>query len=323
LRIDIVTFLIRRLVSALILILALITVDFFIIHVAPGNPVLFLAGDQAPPAYQQQIYQQLGLGQPLYVQFVTYLGRVLHGNLGQSLIYNQPVLTLVLSRMQNTLLLLVFQLAISFVLGTLLGTFLAMQSSRKTEGAVRVAALLGYSIPSFWLAEVFALVFGVYLRILPLIGMTSGIGETGFDYVADVLYHLILPGLSLAIGNLVIYMRFTRSGIINELHKDYITTARAKGLEERTVVLRHALRNSILPLITALGLQISYVLTSTVLVETIFGWPGIGSLLLMAFNTRDYPLISGIFIIAGTFVILVNFGIDVLYGFLDPRVKLK
>jgi len=198
-----------------------------------------------------------------------------------------------------------------------------VQSSRKTEGAVRVAALLGYSIPSFWLAEVFALVFGVYLRILPLIGMTSGIEETGFDYVADVLYHLILPGLSLAIGNLVIYMRFTRSGIINELHKDYVTTARAKGLEERTVVLRHALRNAILPLITALGLQISYVLTSTVLVEAIFGWPGIGSLLLMAFNTRDYPLISGIFIIAGTFVILVNFGIDVLYGFLDPRVKLK
>ncbi len=317
-------YILKRVLEGILVVFLVIVLNFFLIHAAPGSPATFLAGDQSTPEYRAQIQHEFGLDQPIPVQLGMYLMQVLQGNLGYSYSYQQPVLALISERLGATLLLMLGTVILSAVLGIILGVIAAIKAHSLTDNILSVGTLLGRAMPSFWSGQILLLVFALYLGWLPGGGYTSlRVQYTGLAYYGDILVHALLPMANLTLLYLALIFRLTRASMLDNLNEDYITTARAKGLKERTVLFKHALRNALLPVVSVIGTNFALVLGGAVVTETIFAWPGIGRLVADSIYARDYPVLMGVFIVVAILVVVVNLITDIIYAVIDPRVRYK
>ena len=291
---------------------------------APGDPAVTIAGEMggASPELLASIREQYGLNQSLFNQFVAYFGKVLHGDLGYSYFFNLPVMELIQDRLPATLLLVVTAVCAAVLIGVCLGVQAGRRPNSWTSHLVTIVALIGFSAPAFWTGMMLLILFASWIPILPVSGMTTiGAGYTGFAYVLDVAHHLILPVVTLAILYIAQYSRMERASMLDILGTDYIRTARAKGLRERTVVYKHALKNALIPVVTLAGMQFSQVFAGAVLVETVFNWPGMGRLAYESILRKDYPTLLGILFCSVFVVIIANVLTDFAYRFLDPKMR--
>lgn len=316
--------LLSRVLQGLALVLAVVVLNFVLVHAAPGDPVETIAGASGgmSPELMAQLRAQYGLDKPLLVQLGVYLGKVFSGDLGYSYFFNLPVLTMIGERVPATLLLVVSSVLLAFVVGTTLGVL----SSRKPNGLlsqfITVLSLVGFAAPVFWMGIMLVILFASVIPILPVSGMRSiDSSGGGFKDVLDVLHHLVLPTLTLSLVYLAQYSRLSRSSMLDVLGSDFIRTARAKGLADRVVMYKHALRNALLPVVTVLGLQFGNVMAGAILVETVFNWPGLGRLAFDSVLRRDYPTILGVLLFSSIVVIVMNIFTDVAYRLIDPRIK--
>jgi peptide/nickel transport system permease protein len=317
------TYIAKRVIQIVPIVLIIIVVNFALIHLAPGNPIDYLIGEGSPtPEYIDMIKRQFGLDKPLYEQLGIYMLNVLSGNLGSSLARQTPVLTIIFARVPATLLLVFSALLWACLFGILLGIVCAIRPNSLIDRLATVVSLSGYSMPLFWLGQILILVFGVQLGLLPLNGMTSVRGELSqLGYVLDVLWHLILPSVTVGLWYLALFTQFSKIHLTEALHQDYILTARSKGLSRRSVIIRHALRNSLLPVVTIVGEHIGYALAGATLVETVFGWPGLGRLMYESILLRDYPVILGLLFMISIMTCAMNVVVDVSYALIDPRIR--
>lgn len=286
------------------------TMVFLLIHIVPGDPVVQMLGEGARAADIQQLRHKLGLDLPLGVQYERYLDGVIHGNLGTSLRYQQPVLQVVLEHYPATLELAIVSLGVCILLAVPAGVIAAARQGHTTDHAISVVSLLGLSVPNFALGPLLILIFSIEIGWLPV----SGRG--GWS-------HLVLPSATLGAALAAILVRMVRSAMLEELSSDYVRTARAKGLSERRVLLRHALPNALLPVVTIIGLQFGALLAGTIVTEMIFSWPGIGRLAVDAIESRDYPLLQGCILVIAFSYVLVNLLTDIIYAVVDPRVRFQ
>lgn len=307
------------------ILLVIITINFILVRAAPGDPTLYLIGD-APVSdeYVTVLRERLGLNRNLFEQLIIYLGNTFRGDLGYSYISQEPVATLILSRLPATLLLMGSQYILSIIVGVLLGVISARRQSGKLDIAVTLFSVVGYALPVFWLGQIFVLIFALKLGWFPSQGMISlRFDQTFWQQMFDVLHHLILPASTLALANLALITRLTRANMLQVLRLEYIIFARSKGLSERKVLLRHALRNAILPVVTIIGLNVRTLIAGAVLTETVFSWPGLGRLTYDAIYARDYPVLLGMFMMIGIIVVVSNLVTDITYTRLDPRIRLS
>ncbi|MEO5595823.1 MAG: ABC transporter permease [Lysobacteraceae bacterium] len=315
----------RRLAQTIPLLAIIIAINFTLIHIAPGDPVDVLIGpSEANPELIAQLRAEFGLDQPLMTQLVTYYKKILSLDLGQSFRYRESVLDLILSRLPATLLLMGSALVVSTLLAIALGVVAALKPYSALDNGTTLVALAGYSMPVFWLGQLLLIVFSLQLDWFPAQGMQSlRVPAQGWGKVLDVAHHLVLPAVTYSLYNLALMFRLTRVKMQDVLAQDYILTARAKGLSERQVIMRHALRNAMLPVVTVLGLNFGFMLAGSVLTETVFAWPGTGRLLYEAILARDYPVLMGLFLCLSTMVVLINVCTDIAYAVIDPRVAFK
>lgn len=314
----------RRVLQALPLLLGALVINFLLIHLAPGDPIYLLSGDGGDASYYAEMRARFGLDQPIQNQLALYFFNAAQGEFGYSYAYKQPVFEVIFARLPPTLLLLLPAFILSTTLAIFLGTLAARRANTPVDHTIAVITLIGYGMPAFWLGQLLVLGFAVGLRWFPVQGMTDvRQGYEGVAYWLDVLRHLALPMLTLCLLNFALVTRLTRTGLREQLAEDYVRTAYAKGLRESQVVQHHALRNALLPVVTAIGNYIPTLFTGAVLTEIIFAWPGLGRLLYDATLARDYPLLMGIFIFVAASVIFSNLLTDVVYTFLDPRVRLR
>ena len=319
------TYILRRILQLVPVAFAIIVINFFLVHLAPGDPAQVIAGEFASQEYIDSLRDLYGLDQPLYVQLEKYIAATVRGDLGQSFSYQQPVLGIILSRVPATLLLILVSQILGLVIGTALGTISARFYPSRVDSAFSFVSLAGYSMPVFWLGLMFIYFFAVRLHWLPTSGMRDVTSTSeGFASAGDVARHLVLPVLALLVSwTIPTYLRIARASIIEVSHEDFITTARCKGLDEKTVFFKHALRNALLPTVTMAGMYLGLALTGAVLTETVFGWPGVGRLMYEAIFSRDYPLLMGIFVVSAVAVLVVSLITDIINAFLDPRVAYK
>jgi peptide/nickel transport system permease protein len=319
------SFISRRVMSGIAMIIAVVVLNFFLLSAAPGDiaDVLAMQAGGATADQVEGIRKELGLDKSLFAQMIIYVTNVAQGNLGQSLFYNESVSELILERLPNTLILVLPAMFIAVVLGTLLGVLSAYRPRGIFNFGVTLFSLVGFAAPVFWSGMVLLIVFAYWFPIFPASGMYN-IGEqpTGWDAVWQVGHHLILPVISLSMVYLAQYSRQARATMLDVLGSDYVRTARAKGLRERAVVYKHALKNAVLPVVTLAGLQFSHAVAGAVLVETVFNWPGLGRLAFDAVLNRDFPLMLGLLLISSVLVVVVNVLVDWLYSVLDPRIKM-
>jgi len=298
----------RRLLLLLPVLFGILVAVFVTMRVVPGDPARLVAGTDAGPEELASIRKELGLDRPLTVQFAHYVGDVLRGEFGRSFKTQRPVLDEIRPRLVNTVVLAVLSTLFAAGLGLLAGVAAAARRHSKFDYATMVVAMIGVSTPSFYLGIVLIVVFAVLLRLLP----SGGGGSPA---------HLILPALTLGAATLGLVARMTRASMIEVLNEDYVRTARAKGVGESLVILRHALGNALLPIIAVVALQFGFVLAGSVLVETVFSYPGIGWLIVESISMRDFPVVQGAILLVTFLSVLVNLLADVLYGWADPRVK--
>jgi peptide/nickel transport system permease protein len=311
-------YVVHRLALAVPVLLGISVVVFLMLKLVPGDPAVALLGPQAEPRDIEMLRRAWGLDRPVHEQYLTWLGHVLRGDLGLSLEQRLPVAHLVLTRFKNTAVLTVASVLLSLALGLTAGIVSATRPRSVFDRLTMVAALFANSMPAFWLGLVLIFIFSLRLGWFPVSGMYSIRGEGG---IVDLLHHLVLPAVTLGGATTAIVARLTRSSMLEVIRQDYVRTAWAKGLVERRVVLGHALRNALLPVVTVVGLQIGFLLGGAVLTETVFSWPGVGLQLYRAISTRDIPLIQGsVLLIAVTFVV-INLAVDLLYALLDPRIR--
>lgn len=317
------SFVIRRVLEAIPLLIGVIIVNFIIINLAPGDPVQAMIGDfPAPPEYEAALRERLGLDQPLWQQLLNYMTGVLSGDLGYSFANRRPVFDIILERAGNTLILTVTALVSAAAAGILLGVNAARHPGSWRDTLVTSVSLLGFSIPVFWLGQLLILLFAVHLQLLPAQGMASvRLRAEGFAWFVDLLWHLLLPALALGMRYLVSIARLTRASVLEAMGSDYITTALAKGATLNRVLYRHALPNALLPVATSIGYNFGYVLAGSALVETVFAWPGLGRLLFDAMMARDTPVILGVFLASAFMAVLANLVTDLIYGWIDPRMR--
>lgn len=316
-------FIIRRLIQYIPMILAVIIVTFLLVRLAPGDPTYILVGEVGDESFVRAARERLGLDKPLYEQFVVYISNVFRGDLGYSYLRSEPVAKLIVERIPATLLLVLTAMFISALIGIIVGTIAAAKRGA-ADLTLSILSIVGISIPYFWLGQIILIIFAVWLGVFPLGGMVSvGHEYQGLQYFIDVVYHLTLPAMTLAIFNIAFTTKITRGSVLEALTQDYILTARAKGIPESRVVFRHALRNALIPVVTYTGFNTGVLLVGAILTETVFAWPGMGSLLYDSIRLRDYPVVLGIFIYGSIIVILANLLVDILYGILDPRIRLR
>lgn len=316
----------KRLAYAIALILAVLILNFLLIQMAPGDPVSVIAGEMggASQEVMDGIRARYGLDRPIAVQLAYYLGNALTGDLGMSYYYNRPVTELILSRLGPTLLLVVTALAFALFVGTRLGIMAARKPRGALSASVTVLSLVGYAAPVFWTGMMLVILLAARWPIFPVSGMTDITRAPGvLNTVLDVARHLVLPALTLGIVYLAQYSRLTRASMLEVLGSDYIRTARAKGVRERRVLVHHAFRNALLPVVTVAGMQFGAVLSGAVLVETVFNWPGLGTLAFQSILARDYPTILGILFFSTVIVIGANLLTDLVTRQLDPRLKAR
>jgi peptide/nickel transport system permease protein len=311
-------YLARRLLLVAPVLLGVSIVVFMVLHLSPGDPAEIMLGPQATTEDLARLRVELGLTEPLPVQYARWLGHVAEGDLGRSLWMKRPVLGEVLTRFKATLILTGTALLLSTAGGIALGVASAARPNSLLDRLSAVASLFGVSMPAFWLGIVLMVIFALWLGWLPASGMFAPYGGGG---PADLLLHLVLPAVTLAAASITIVARLTRSTMLETLGQDYIRTARAKGVVERGVVLRHGLRNALIPIVTVVGVQAGYLLGGAVLTETVFAWPGVGTLMVQGILARDFPLVQGCVLVVALSFVLVNLGVDLLYVWLDPRIR--
>ncbi len=310
------TYILRRLLIMIPLLLGISLISFFIMYLSPGGPTAILLDPKVPPAVAEQIKHNLGLDQPIPVQYGKWLLRAVQGDFGNSFVDGQPVLGKIFERIPNTLILMSFAFVLSLLLGIVLGVFSAVRPGSFFDRMVTLLTFAGFSIPSFWLGLVLIYLFGVTLGWFPTGG--RGTLEEGTFFS-----HLVLPTVVLAVGSTAVFARYVRASTLEALQQDYIRTARAKGLTENQILFRHAFRNGLLPLITLLGLSLPDLFGGAYITETIFAWPGMGRLGVDAIFSRDYPVVMGIVMLSAVLIIVGNLLADVAYAYADPRVRYK
>lgn len=314
----------RNVVNASGLLLAVVVLNFVLIQAAPGDPAQVIAGEMggASPEIMASIRARYGLDRSLLEQLASYVGKALHGDLGYSFYFNQPVTELILGRLPATLLLVLSALLLSVLVGAGLGILSARRPNGPFSHIVSFVAVAGHAAPVFWTGLMFLVLFASTWPILPVAGMADvAQPKQGLAYALDVARHLVLPALTLAIVYVAQYARLTRTSMIDALQADYVRTARAKGLPERVVVGKHALRNALIPLVTMIGLQFGQLFAGAVLVETVFAWPGLGRLVYDSILRRDYPTLLGILFFSALLVIVANLVTDFAYRLIDPRIR--
>jgi peptide/nickel transport system permease protein len=317
-------FTLSHVLQGLALVLAVVVLNFMLVHAAPGDPVETIAGASGgmSDALKAQLRTQYGLDQSLPVQLGVYLGKVLHGDLGHSYFFNLPVTQLIVERLPATLLLVLTAVLAAFVFGTTLGVLASRKPNGWLSQLITVLSLIGFAAPVFWMGMMLVILFASVLPIFPVAGMRAvDSTATGLAALPDVLYHLVLPALTLALVYLAQYSRLARASMLDVLGADYIRTARAKGLADRVVLYKHALRNAVLPVVTMLGLQFGNVIAGAILVETVFNWPGLGRLAFESVLRRDYPTILGVLLFSSIVVVVMNLLTDLAYRLIDPRIK--
>jgi peptide/nickel transport system permease protein len=301
-------YVLRRLWQSALTLVGVSMLVFVILRVVPGDPAKMLLPDGAPQSAVDELNRQLGLHEPLYVQYGLFLQSVFRGDFGQSFQYRAPALRVVVERLAATVQLALAALLITVGVGVSLGIVAAVRRGTGYDYASTVLAVLGQSLPNFWLGIMLILLFGVALRWLPTSGFESW-------------RHLILPAVTLAAFPMALVARLTRSSMLEILGRDFIRTGRAKGLAERAVILRHALRNAAVPLLTVLGLQIGTLLGGAVITESVFAWPGMGKLVVDAIFFRDFPVVQTVLILSATIFVVINLLVDLLYTVIDPRIR--
>jgi peptide/nickel transport system permease protein len=311
-------YLARRLLLLVPVLVGVSIIVFMVLHLSPGDPVEIMLGAQATQEDRARLRADLGLDQPVHVQYVRWLGHVARGDLGRSLWMKRPVLAEVLLRFQATLILAGTALLLSTTLGIALGVASATRPNSLLDRLSATASLFGASMPSFWLGIVLMVVFALRLGWLPASGMYAPYGGGG---LLDLLAHLLLPAVTLAAASVTIIARLTRATMLETLGQDYIRTARAKGVVERGIVLRHGLKNALIPIVTVVGVQAGYLLGGAVLTETVFAWPGVGTLMVQGILARDVPLVQGCVLVVALSFVLVNLAVDLVYAWLDPRIR--
>ncbi|XEU28326.1 ABC transporter permease (plasmid) [Tistrella bauzanensis] len=312
-----------RMIKIAVMILIIATFNFLLVHAAPGDPAAVIAGQSGASDEKllAQVRAEYGLDQPLHVQLTDYLAKVASFDLGYSYRQRQPVSVLIGERLPATLLLTVTAFLLALAIGSLLGTLAGVRAGKWTDTVISIAALLFYAMPVFWLGLMLVLIFSVRLDWLPAFGFsTIGPTITGIDLVLDVATHMVLPVATLAAIYLAIYARLMRASIIEVEHQDYVKTARAKGLARGQVIRRHMLRNALLPVVTFAGVQAGALIGGSVVVETVFAWPGLGRLTFEAVMQRDYPVLLGVFLVMSVLVIAINLLTDLITRIIDPRL---
>jgi peptide/nickel transport system permease protein len=314
-----------RVIRAIGLIAAVAVLNFTLLHMVPGDIVQTIVGEMggATEATIKALRETYGLDRPFYEQLLVYVGHVLSGDLGISAYYNKPVLGLILERVPATVLLVTTALTMAVLVGTTLGVLSARFPRSWFTAAVNIVALFGFSAPVFWTGLMLLLLFAVVIPLVPTGGLyNDAVRHTPVGFVFDVAHHLILPAVTLALIYLALYTRLARSSMLEIMDSDYVRTARAKGLSEPKVLFKHALRNALMPVVTFAGLQLSGMLAGSVLVETVFTWPGLGLLAYDSIVRRDNQLILGILIVSAALVIIGNALTDLVYRLIDPRIKI-
>jgi peptide/nickel transport system permease protein len=311
-------YLARRLLLLVPVLAGVSVIIFMVLHLSPGDPVEIMLGSQATQEDRTRLRADLGLDQPLHVQYARWLGHLARGDLGRSLWMKRPVLGEVVLRFQATLILTATALVLSTTAGIALGVASATRPNSLLDRVSAMASLFGASMPSFWLGIVLMVVFALRLGWLPASGMYAPYG--GGD-LRDLLAHLLLPAVTLAAASVTIIARLTRAAMLETLGQDYIRTARAKGVRERAVVLRHGLQNALIPIVTVIGVQAGYLLGGAVLTETVFAWPGVGTLMVQGILARDFPLVQGCVLVVALSFVLINLAVDLLYAWFDPRIR--
>lgn len=311
-------FLFKRLLQMIPLLAGISVISFLIIHTAPGDPTSLFFNPKMTEADILRIRAKFGLDQPLYVQYFKWVWSFLQGDFGVSFLSGRPVADEILDRLPATLVLAVTSLVISFGLAVPIGAISAIKQYSWTDHLVTLGSLFGVSMPVFWFGLMMILVFSVKLGWLP----TSGMFTLGEQFsLADRIKHLAMPALVLGIDGIAGYSRFVRSSMVEVIRQDYVRTARAKGLAERTVIYKHALRNAMIPVVTLFGMSIPMLVSGAVVTETIFAWPGLGRLAITAVSARDYPVLMALTVLSAAAVVIGNFIADLLYALVDPRIR--
>ena len=323
---PLLTYALRRILQAIPIMLLIMVGSFLLIKMAPGDTVDALVGDMggADPAFVARLRMEYGLDESVFVQLWRYLGKLAHLDFGWSYVYEQPVLTVLVARIGNTMLLMFASLTVAFILGIMLGAFAARRAYSLTDNVISTLGLVFYAMPSFFLSLLMILVFSVKLGWLPVGGIrTIGAFKTGWADVIDVARHLVMPTAALSLIYLTFYMRLMRTSVLEVMDLDFVRTARAKGAGNLRLMIHHVIRNALLPVVTLLGLQFSTVLGGSVVIETIFSLPGLGQLAYTSVIKRDLNMLMGIVALSSVIVVVVNVLTDLVYAWLDPRIELK
>ena len=317
------SYLVKRGIQIIPVVFGILIISFLMIHLAPGDAVFMFIGESgADPEFEAAIRTRLGLDKSLFEQFILYIKGIFSGDLGRSFVLNEDVSKIIFDRAIPTIILMLSSISFGAIFGILIGVYDASKPYSMRDNISMVIALFLYSLPNFWLGQMLIIVFSVNWGLLPVSGMESMIlGDKSFLF--DRFTHLVLPTITLGSTLAAFVMRFVRSSMIDVLGQDYILTAKSKGLSERKIFFKHALKNALLPVITYIGLRLGYMLSGAVVIESVFGWPGLGLLMLDALFERDYPLIMGLFIVISLSVTIITFIVDILYTYLDPRIRLK
>jgi len=314
-------FVVRRLVQAVPTFFGITLLSFIILRLAPGDPVtLMVGGTQGMRAEDLAAMRSAyGLDQPLPIQYLSWLAHLLSGDFGRSFLYKRPVIEMIQASLPNTLLLAGLALTLTVVVGVPLGIIAARFRGSWLDQVIRVVGVMGHAIPAFWFGLLFILILSVQFRLFPVGGMLT-IGKDSFD-IPDRLAHLVGPVLTLSFAGIANYSRYMRAETLEVLGQDYVRTARAKGLQENIVLFVHALRNALLPLVTALGTQIAFLISGAIVIEQVFAWPGMGRMTYDAARSKDYPIVMGVVVISSLVLMLSYLARDVAYGLVDPRIK--
>ncbi|MGE5653537.1 MAG: nickel ABC transporter permease [Bacillota bacterium] len=301
---------VRRLLSLIPVLLGISFITFMLLHLTPGDPVSMMFGDNMPTADIERVREALGLNAPLWQQFLNFLTKAVRGDLGMSFNYNRPVAGLVFQRIGATIELSVVALVISYVIAVPVGIISAVKQNTWIDDLGMIGALIGVSMPDFWLGLMMILLFAVQLKWLPPFG--SGTWK-----------HLVMPSLALGMSGAALTARLMRASMLEVIRQDYIRTARAKGLGERVVIYRHALRNALIPVLTVLGTRLGFLVGGATIIETVFARPGVGRLMVDSINRRDYPVVQGVVLVLATSIVIANILVDISYTLVDPRIKFE
>jgi peptide/nickel transport system permease protein len=309
-------YLLRRLLHALLIIWGCATLVFFLLRLIPGDPVIQMLGPEYTPEAAALLRQKLGLDEPVHVQYVRWFGNILTGDFGTSIATGESVTGAIATGLPKTLSIALLSFLIALLIALPAGVLAALKRNTVFDYAASVVAFVGVSMPSFWFGIILVLIFAVRLGWLPSLGYAE-IGEEG---VWEWFKHLLLPSVAIGAGYAAILMRFVRAGLLEVMGSDYVRTARAKGLGERPVMVRHALRNALIPVVTVVGIQLALLLSGAVVIEIVFSIRGLGRILVGAIFDKDYPMVQGVILLVAVIFVLANLVVDIVYTFLDPRI---